>query len=171
MNMPHRGGQFVDRLRDIHVLQPGWPTYGPRGKYLRPQFTRTLSATQLTNITYQKMFCWPCITDISTVTDRASQYISTVTDRASQYISTVTYRASQYISTVTDRASQYISTVTDRASQYISIMKPMWCTFHSNWESKASTCFEHYLLILKRRFTNGIWYLRFMVPCIVKQWE
>jgi hypothetical protein len=25
-------------------------------------------------------------------------------------------------------------------------MKPTWCTFHSiYWESKASTCLEHYL--------------------------
>jgi hypothetical protein len=39
-------------------------------------------------------------------------------------------------------------------------MKPTWYTFHSvYWESKAPTCFEHYLLILRRRFTNGIWYI------------
>jgi hypothetical protein len=39
-------------------------------------------------------------------------------------------------------------------------MKPTWCTFHSiYWESKVSTCFEHYLLILRRRCTNFIWYI------------
>jgi hypothetical protein len=42
----------------------------------------------------------------------------------------------------------------------ISVMKPTWCTFYSiYWESKASTCFEHYFLILRRRFTRGIWYI------------
>jgi hypothetical protein len=40
-------------------------------------------------------------------------------------------------------------------------MKTTWCTLHSiYWESRASTCFEHYLLILRRRFTNGTWYMR-----------
>jgi hypothetical protein len=39
-------------------------------------------------------------------------------------------------------------------------MKPTWCTFHSiYWESRASTCFRHYFLILRRRNTNGIWYI------------
>jgi hypothetical protein len=43
---------------------------------------------------------------------------------------------------------------------YISIMKPTWCTCHSiYWESRASTRFEHYLLILRRRCTNGTWYI------------
>jgi hypothetical protein len=29
-------------------------------------------------------------------------------------------------------------------------MKPTWCSFHSfYWESRASKCFEHYLLILR----------------------
>jgi hypothetical protein len=33
---------------------------------------------------------------------------------------------------------------------WISVMKPTWWTFHSiYWESKASICFEHYLLILR----------------------
>jgi hypothetical protein len=42
----------------------------------------------------------------------------------------------------------------------ISTMKPTWCTLHSiYWESKASTGFEHYLLILRRRSTNSIWYI------------
>jgi hypothetical protein len=42
----------------------------------------------------------------------------------------------------------------------ISIIKPKWRTFHSIcWESKASTCFEHCLLILSRRYTNSIWYI------------
>jgi hypothetical protein len=37
--------------------------------------------------------------------------------------------------------------------------EPKWCNFHSiDWESRAFTCFEHYLLILKRSCTNGIWY-------------
>jgi hypothetical protein len=41
---------------------------------------------------------------------------------------------------------------------YVSIMKPTWCTFHSfYWESRASTCFDYYLLILRRCYTNGIW--------------
>jgi hypothetical protein len=45
----------------------------------------------------------------------------------------------------------------------VSIMKPTWCTFHSiYWESKVSTCFEHYLLTLRRRYTNGIWYIAFV---------
>jgi hypothetical protein len=36
-------------------------------------------------------------------------------------------------------------------NENICIMKPTWCTFHSvYWESKTSTCFEHYLLILRR---------------------
>jgi hypothetical protein len=44
-------------------------------------------------------------------------------------------------------------------SKHHSVMKPTWCTFHSiYWESRTSTCFEHYLLILRRRYTNGIWY-------------
>jgi hypothetical protein len=39
-------------------------------------------------------------------------------------------------------------------------MKPTWCTFHSiYWESRVSTCFEHYLLILRRRSTSGTWYV------------
>jgi hypothetical protein len=42
---------------------------------------------------------------------------------------------------------------------YISIIKPKWWTFHSiYWESRVSTCFEHYLLILRWR-SNGIWYI------------
>jgi hypothetical protein len=41
-----------------------------------------------------------------------------------------------------------------------SMMKPTWCTFYSvYWESKASTCFEHYLLILRRCYTKVIWYI------------
>jgi hypothetical protein len=43
----------------------------------------------------------------------------------------------------------------DRASWHISMMKQTWCTFHSvYWESKAATCFEHCLLILRRRSEN-----------------
>jgi hypothetical protein len=39
----------------------------------------------------------------------------------------------------------------------ISIMKTTWWTFRSiDWESSASICFEHYLLILRRRYTNRI---------------
>jgi hypothetical protein len=39
-------------------------------------------------------------------------------------------------------------------------MTPTWCTYQSiYWESRASTCFEHYLLILRRRCTNDIWYI------------
>jgi hypothetical protein len=39
------------------------------------------------------------------------------------------------------------------------VIKPTWCTFHSlYWELKASTRFEHYFLILRRLYTNGIWY-------------
>jgi hypothetical protein len=45
----------------------------------------------------------------------------------------------------------------------ISILKQMWCTFHSiYWESKASTCFKHYLLILRMFCTNGIWYIAWL---------
>jgi hypothetical protein len=65
-----------------------------------------------------------------------------------------------------------------------SILKPTWCTFHSiYWESSSGgakqtavgvlcaynvsrmwhycsdTCFEHYLLILRRSYTNGIEYI------------
>jgi hypothetical protein len=48
----------------------------------------------------------------------------------------------------------------------LSIMKPSWCTFHSvYWESRASTCFEHYLLIIRRCSTNGTWY----VACVLRQ--
>jgi hypothetical protein len=45
--------------------------------------------------------------------------------------------------------------------KFISIIKPSWCTFHSiYWESRASTrtCFKHYLLILRKRCTNGTVY-------------
>jgi hypothetical protein len=39
-------------------------------------------------------------------------------------------------------------------------MIPTWCTFNLvYWESSGSTRFEHYLLILRRRYTNGIWYI------------
>jgi hypothetical protein len=42
----------------------------------------------------------------------------------------------------------------------VSIMRPTWCTFYSIYlELWASTCFEHYLLILRRRYTNGTWYI------------
>jgi hypothetical protein len=42
---------------------------------------------------------------------------------------------------------------------YLNIMKPTWCIFHAiYWVSRASKCFEHYFLILRRRYTNGIWY-------------
>jgi hypothetical protein len=38
-------------------------------------------------------------------------------------------------------------------------MKRTCCTFHwIYWESRASTCFEQYLLILRRCNTNSIWY-------------
>jgi hypothetical protein len=38
-------------------------------------------------------------------------------------------------------------------------MNPTWRTFYSIcWESRASTCFEQYLRIFGRRYTNGIWY-------------
>jgi hypothetical protein len=43
----------------------------------------------------------------------------------------------------------------------LSIMKPTWCTFHSiYWESRASTCFEHYSLILRRRYTTALGIMR-----------
>jgi hypothetical protein len=43
----------------------------------------------------------------------------------------------------------------------VSIMKPVWCSFHSiYWESRASTCFEHYLLILRGRCTMALGILR-----------
>jgi hypothetical protein len=41
-----------------------------------------------------------------------------------------------------------------------SVLKPTWCTFHSiYWESTASTCLEHYLLILMRCYTNSSLYI------------
>jgi hypothetical protein len=40
-------------------------------------------------------------------------------------------------------------------------MKPTWCTFHSiYWESGVSICFEHYLLILRRRDKTTLGILR-----------
>jgi hypothetical protein len=43
----------------------------------------------------------------------------------------------------------------------LNVMKPTWCTFHSiYWVSKASTCFEHYLLILRRRSQTALAILR-----------
>jgi hypothetical protein len=43
-------------------------------------------------------------------------------------------------------------------------MIPICCTFHPFYsESRASTYFEHYLLILWRRYTNGTWY----IACII----
>jgi hypothetical protein len=43
----------------------------------------------------------------------------------------------------------------------VSIMNPAGCTFHSvYWESTASTCFEHYLLILRWRYTKALGILR-----------
>jgi hypothetical protein len=53
-------------------------------------------------------------------------------------------------------------------------MKPTWCTFHSvYWVSRASTCFEHYLLIFRRRYTNGIWYIAWVCQLTVAwlQWN
>jgi hypothetical protein len=52
---------------------------------------------------------------------------------------------------------------------YISIMKPTWCTFHSAyWESRASTCFEHYLFTLRKRCSRkGIWYVYCVRVCMV----
>jgi hypothetical protein len=48
---------------------------------------------------------------------------------------------------------------------HVSIMKPTWCTFLSiDWESRAFTCFEHYLLILRRCYTNGAWYIACVQP-------
>jgi hypothetical protein len=45
-------------------------------------------------------------------------------------------------------------------TQFVSIMKPTWCTFRSTyWESIASACFEPYLLILRRCYTNIVWYI------------
>jgi hypothetical protein len=48
----------------------------------------------------------------------------------------------------------------------IRIVKPTWCTFHSVcWESRASTCFEHHLLILRMLCPNGTWY----IACVLCQ--
>jgi hypothetical protein len=42
----------------------------------------------------------------------------------------------------------------------VSVVQPTWCTIYSiYWKLRASTCFEHYLLILRRRCTNGTWYI------------
>jgi hypothetical protein len=61
---------------------------------------------------------------------------------------------------------QYRGKYLQVSSVVVSIMKPMWCTFHSTyWESRASTCFEHYLLILRRCWTNGTWY----IACVLCQ--
>jgi hypothetical protein len=39
--------------------------------------------------------------------------------------------------------------------QWMRMIKPTSCTFHSTyWESRASTCFERYLLNLRRSCTN-----------------
>jgi hypothetical protein len=52
------------------------------------------------------------------------------------------------------------------SSVYISIVKPMWPTFYSiYWELRACTCFGHYLLILRRRYTNDTWY----IACVLCQ--
>jgi hypothetical protein len=41
----------------------------------------------------------------------------------------------------------------------ISTLTPTWCTSYSIYYGlMASTCFEHYLLILKRCFTSNTWY-------------
>jgi hypothetical protein len=40
------------------------------------------------------------------------------------------------------------------------MMKPTRCNFHSIClESRASKCFEHYFLIIRRHCTNGTWYI------------
>jgi hypothetical protein len=45
-------------------------------------------------------------------------------------------------------------------------VKPTWCTFHSIcWESRACTCFKHYLLILRRSCTSSTWY----IACVLCQ--
>jgi hypothetical protein len=50
--------------------------------------------------------------------------------------------------------------------QNICVMKLTWCTFHSiYWESRASTSIEHYLLILRRRYTNSTCY----IACVLCQ--
>jgi hypothetical protein len=50
----------------------------------------------------------------------------------------------------------------------ISIMKPTWCTFHLIYrESKASTCFEHYLRILRRRCATANWLYAHNIPNVV----
>jgi hypothetical protein len=48
-----------------------------------------------------------------------------------------------------------------KQDSYFSMMKPTWCTFHSfYWESRASTCFEHYLPILRWATQTALGILR-----------
>jgi hypothetical protein len=50
------------------------------------------------------------------------------------------------------------------AKIYFCIVKPMCCTFYSiYWGLMASTCFEHYLIIFRRCFTSGTWYIAFVL--------
>jgi hypothetical protein len=47
-----------------------------------------------------------------------------------------------------------------------SIIKRKWCNFYSvNQGLRFSTCFKHYLLILRRRYTNETWY----IACVLCQ--
>jgi hypothetical protein len=50
---------------------------------------------------------------------------------------------------------------------YFRIIKQTKCTFHSTyWESKVSTCFEYYLIILRSSCTSGISYIAVKLqPC------
>jgi hypothetical protein len=55
-------------------------------------------------------------------------------------------------------------------------MKQTWCTFYSiYWESRVSTCFEHYLLVFRRQKRHLVYCVRVMsVDCdtiaVLLQW-
>jgi hypothetical protein len=52
-----------------------------------------------------------------------------------------------------------LSCLAENWHKYLNIVKPTWCTFYSvYYEVRTSTCFEHSLLIRRRRYTHGIWY-------------
>jgi hypothetical protein len=56
--------------------------------------------------------------------------------------------------------------LTNLTSSTASMVKLMRCTFYSLcYELRASTCFEHYLLISRRRYTNGTW----NTVCVLRQ--
>jgi hypothetical protein len=71
----------------------------------------------------------------------------------------VCYGTLQYPGTQSIITDHPIIAVKVMNPQYLRILKPTWCTYYSIYqELRAATYFEHYLLILRRRYTNGTWY-------------